>query len=106
MSAPLRSVADSSKKLTASAVDVKGRRVVPNEFVISLSPTDQAALAEIEAALIAELVEAVKEYCADESYHLRGTVLVTIKSDENLTSGRIDIDSVVRKRKQSRALQY
>ena len=79
------------------AVDVKGRRVVPNEFVISLSPTDQAALAEIEAALIAELVEAVKEYCADESYHLRGTVLVTIKSDENLTSGRIDIDSVVRK---------
>ncbi|MEI8392091.1 MAG: DUF3662 and FHA domain-containing protein [Actinomycetes bacterium] len=79
------------------AVDVKGRRVVPNEFVISLSPTDHAALAEIEAALIAELVEAVKEYCADESYHLRGTVLVTIKSDENLTSGRIDIDSVVRK---------
>ena len=79
------------------AVDVKGRRVVPNEFVISLSPTDQAALAEIEAALIAELVEAVKEYCADESYHLRGAVLVTIKSDENLTSGRIDIDSVVRK---------
>ena len=79
------------------AVDVKGRRVVPNEFVISLSPTDQAALAEIEAALIVELVEAVKEYCADENYHLRGTVLVTIKSDENLTSGRIDIDSVVRK---------
>ena len=79
------------------AVDMKGRRVVPNEFVISLSPTDQAALAEIEAALIAELVEAVKEYCADEGYHLRGTVLVTIKGDENLTSGRIDIDSVVRK---------
>ena len=79
------------------AVDVKGRRVVPNEFIISLSPTDQAALAEIEAALIVELVEAVKEYCADENYHLRGTVLVTIKSDENLTSGRIDIDSVVRK---------
>ena len=79
------------------AVDVKGRRVVPNEFIISLSPTDQAALAEIESALIVELVEAVKEYCADESYHLRGTVLVTIKSDENLTSGRIDIDSVVRK---------
>ncbi len=79
------------------AVDVKGRRVVPNEFIISLSLTDQAALAEIEAALTDELVEAVKEYCTDEGYHLRGTVLVTIRSDENLSTGRIDIESVVRK---------
>ncbi len=76
-------------------VDMKGRRVVPNQFVIRLAPDDQAALADIESALIAELAEAVKEYCADESYHLRGPVVVTIEIGQSVGTGRIDVDSSV-----------
>ena len=76
-------------------VDMKGRRVVPNQFVVRLAPDDQAALADIESALITELAEAVKEYCGDENYHLRGPVSVTIEIDQSVGTGRIDVDSSV-----------
>jgi hypothetical protein len=78
-------------------VDMKGRRVVPNQFVVRLAADDQAALADIESALITELAEAVKEYCADENYHLRGPVVVTIEIDQSVSTGRIEVDSSVRK---------
>jgi hypothetical protein len=76
-------------------VDMKGHRVVPNQFVVRLAPDDQAALADIESALITELAEAVKEYCADENYPLRGPVVVTIEIDQSVGTGRIDVDSSV-----------
>jgi hypothetical protein len=78
-------------------VDMKGRRVVPNQFVVRLAADDQAALADIESAVITELAEAVKEYCADENYHLRGPVVVTIEIDQSVNTGRIEVDSSVRK---------
>ena len=78
-------------------VDMKGRRVVPNQFVVRIAADDQAALADIESALITELSEAVKEYCADENYHLRGPVVVTIEIDQSVSTGRIEVDSSVRK---------
>jgi hypothetical protein len=78
-------------------VDMKGRRVVPNQFVVRLAADDQVALADIESALITELAEAVKEYCADENYHLRGPVVVTIEIDQSVNTGRIEVDSSVRK---------
>ena len=78
-------------------VDMKGRRVVPNQFVVRLAADDQAALADIESALVTELSEAVKEYCADENYHLRGPVVVTIEIDQSVSTGRIEVDSSVRK---------
>jgi hypothetical protein len=65
--------------------------------VVRLAPDDQAALADIESALITELAEAVKEYCADENYHLRGPVVVTIEIDQSVSTGRIEVDSSVRK---------
>jgi hypothetical protein len=76
---------------------MKGRRVVPNQFGVRLAADDQAALADIESALITELSEAVKEYCADENYHLRGPVVVTIEIDQSVSTGRIEVDSSVRK---------
>ena len=76
-------------------VDMKGRRVVPNQFVVRLAADDQVALADIESALITELAEAVKEYCADENYHLRGPVVVTIEIDQSVNTGRIEVDSSV-----------
>ena len=78
-------------------VDMKGRRVVPNQFVVRISPEDQAALADIESALVTELVEAVKEYCSDEGYHLRGPVAVSLDVDQSVGTGRIEIDSTIRK---------
>lgn len=76
-------------------VDANGRRVVPNQFLIRLSPDDHQALASIAHDLIVELETAAETYCADEGYHLRGPVVAVIKEDPKLTKGRVVIQSEV-----------
>lgn len=75
------------------SVDVKGQRIVPNEFVILLSPDDHAEFADIEDALVTELVEACREYAREESYHFMGPVNVELQIDNQLRSGRFGIAS-------------
>ncbi|NNE13318.1 MAG: DUF3662 and FHA domain-containing protein [Ilumatobacter sp.] len=74
-------------------VDVKGDRVVPNEFTVLLSADDHSAFADIEDALRTELVEAVREYAREESYHFMGPVSVELRVDNSLKAGRFGIAS-------------
>src|SRR5688572_33308948 len=48
------------------SVDVKGRRIVPNDFRIHLTPRDLASFDDIHDVLQAELVEAAREYAREE----------------------------------------
>ncbi|WP_395081461.1 FhaA domain-containing protein [Ilumatobacter sp.] len=75
------------------SVDVKGRRIVPNNFTVLLSPTDHAGFSDIEDALTTELGEAAREYAREESYHFMGPVLVKLMVDNNLKPGRFGISS-------------
>lgn len=74
-------------------VDVRGERVVPNYFVVLLSPEDQESFADIQDALQIELVEAVREYAREENYHFMGPVDVEIRIDDDLKQGRFGIAS-------------
>jgi hypothetical protein len=74
-------------------VDVKGQRVVPNDFTIMLSGSDHAGFADIEDALRTELVEAVREYAREEGYHFMGPVTVDLQVDNSLKPGRFGITS-------------
>ncbi|MEM8619523.1 MAG: DUF3662 and FHA domain-containing protein [Actinomycetota bacterium] len=73
------------------SVDVKGRRLVPNDFTVLLSATDHLGFAEIEDALTAELAEAAKEYAREEGYHFMGPVQVRLSVDNDLKKGRFGI---------------
>lgn len=75
------------------SVDVKGRRIVPNSFVITLSPRDHAGFAEIDQALNAELCETAREYARSEGYHFMGTVTVELVVDNEMKPGRFTITS-------------
>ena len=75
------------------SVDVKGRRIVPNDFTLLLSPADHASFSDIEDALTTELGEAAREYAREESYHFMGPVLVKLMVDNNLKPGRFGISS-------------
>ena len=75
------------------SVDVKGRRIVPNQFTFHLSATDHAALADIDEALVAELIEAAREYGRDEGYHFMGPLAVDLQVDNSLKAGRFGITS-------------
>jgi hypothetical protein len=81
-------------------VDVKGRRVVPNDFVFHLSPRDHAGFASFEDELKHELREAASSYAHDEGYHLVGPVRVELIVDESLKPGRFGIASQVVKQAQ------
>jgi len=75
------------------SVDVKGRRIVPNDFKVALSAIDHASFNEIEDALVAELTEAAREYAREEGYHFMGPVSVQLIVDNELRGGRFNIVS-------------
>ena len=74
-------------------VDVKGRRMVPNDFNVLLSPADHTGFSDIEDALTTELAEAAREYAREEGYHFIGPVRVALTVDNNLRNGRFGIVS-------------
>ena len=73
------------------SVDVKGRRIVPNDFTVLLSARDHAGFSDIEDALTTELGEAAREYAREEGYHFMGPVEVRLLVDNNLKVGRFGI---------------
>jgi hypothetical protein len=73
------------------SVDVKGRRVVPNDFTVYLSERDLRSFDEINDVLTAELVEAAREYAKEEGYHFMGPVRVALAADPELRAGRFEV---------------
>ena len=75
------------------SVDVKGRRIVPNDFTVLLSAADHTSFIDIEDALISELAEAAREYAREEGYHFMGPVTVNLSVDNDLKAGRFSVSS-------------
>ena len=75
------------------SVDVRGRRIVPNDFTFWLSPTDHAAFAEIDETLMAELAEAARQYAREENYFFLGPVSVELTVENALKPGRFRLTS-------------
>jgi hypothetical protein len=61
---------------TNRTVDVRGRTVVPNSFIVYISPDDHAAFAEIADSLVRELADAAREHAREEAYSFLGPVEV------------------------------
>ena len=78
------------------SVDVKGRRIVPNQFEFHISPHDHIGFADIEEALVTELGEAAREHAREEGYHFMGPVSVSLLVDEASKPGRFTIASAMR----------
>jgi FhaA, N-terminal domain/FHA domain len=78
------------------SVDVKGRRVVPNDFQIHLSARDLASFDDIHDVLRDELVEAAREYAREEGYYFMGPVRVDLVGDDELRPGRFAVVAALR----------
>ncbi|MGA0398058.1 MAG: FhaA domain-containing protein, partial [Ilumatobacteraceae bacterium] len=76
-------------------IDVKGRRVAPDRYSISLSEPDRAALADDESALIDELAAAATSYIRDEGLNVLAAVKVTFNTDASLDMGRLSITTAI-----------
>ena len=93
--APIRPVEIGRRMLRAMDdaidVDVKGRRVAPNAFRVTLATSDRAAHADHETAIISELIVAATGYAKDEGYHLMGDVTLSIDTDDALDTGQCTV---------------
>ena len=76
-------------------IDIKGRRVSPDTFTVSLSETDRAALADDEKALIEELAAAATSYIRDEGLNILTAVNVRFTTDNSLDTGRVAIATAI-----------
>ncbi len=74
-------------------VDAQGRRVVPNSYLIHLSPTDREGFADLEPTLLQELTAALREYIGQEGYHVDGKARVALHTNPDLRRGKFDIES-------------
>lgn len=74
-------------------VDAEGRRVVPNTYVVNVSPSDREGFADLEPALLQELKQAISEYAKQEGYVVPGKIRVALHTDESMKKGRFAIDS-------------
>lgn len=75
------------------SVDVHGRRIVPNQYALFLSPADIANFSGIQDALIAELIESAHDYAAQEGYYFMGPVTVDFVERNDMRAGRFHVVS-------------
>lgn len=68
-------------------VDVSGRALAPNRFVIRISEEDYQRFAEFEKSLIAELAATVRGYAAQENLSFIGRVSVELQADPSIRVG-------------------
>jgi hypothetical protein len=73
------------------SVDVRGRTMVPNAFVITISQEDSDRFAEIGGSLARELCDAAREHAHDENYVFPGPVSVDMVASERARPGTFTV---------------
>lgn len=74
----------------------RDRRLVPNEFTVSLAPSDLERLREYDAAMAGEFSRQLKDYAREQGYVFPGPVSIAFDGDESLTTGRVQIHSAAK----------
>lgn len=74
----------------------RARTVVPNVFVIELSPHDHQRLADFESTVNEELAQLVREYAQQQRYSFVGAAEVSLAGNPELGTGVFRIRSEVR----------
>jgi len=93
---PVEVAAALQRELDGSARIVsRDRRLVPNDFVVDLSPHDHDKLEPFHAALVRELSQSTREYAGVQGYLFPGPLHIDLARDETLSTGRFAIRSSV-----------
>jgi hypothetical protein len=74
-------------------VDVRGRTVVPNNFVVELATTDHDTFVDIADTLTRELADAAREHARDEGYSFLGPVEIELVVTDSMRTGAFQIAS-------------
>lgn len=72
---------------------VRGGTVVPNEYLIALSPADAERFSSYADALERELADEARGHARDEGYRFLGPVRVELVEDDKLREGGLDVEA-------------
>ena len=72
---------------TSRTLDVRGRALAPNRFVIRVSVEDHARFGQVQQSLMNELTATVREHAKEEGLSFLGRVSVELEPDPNLKVG-------------------
>lgn len=78
---------------TKAAVVARDRILVPNKFVVNLSPRDHERMSGIGPTLIDELVQLVQTHATAQHYQFAGGISIRLAEDPGLGEGVVRIDS-------------
>jgi hypothetical protein len=78
------------------SIDVRGRAIAPNDFVVRLGPEDHERFASVEETLTRELAAAARDHARDEGYHFLGPVEVSLALDKRFRTGSFAIEATLR----------
>jgi hypothetical protein len=78
------------------SVDVRGRTIVPNQYIIEVGEVDYERFAEVNDSLQRELAEAGREHARDEGYVFMGPVSVRLDLSVRQHTGSFRIVSRMR----------
>ncbi len=71
----------------------RDRRLVPNEFVVTLSTHDHDRLAPYAKTFTGELIPELRSHATAMGYVFNGPILIHLEHDESLPTGRFDVTS-------------
>lgn len=72
-------------------IDVRGRRIAPNQFDVSLSAADFETFSSIQGSLETELAATIREHAQDEGMLFVGHVGISFKIGESLRVGVFEV---------------
>jgi len=70
-----------------------GKRLVPNDFLISLSKPDYARRFPYSKTMTSEIIADLREYAADHGYIFNGPITIQLEERPDLPVGRFDVAS-------------
>ncbi|WP_148573316.1 FhaA domain-containing protein [Nocardioides caldifontis] len=71
----------------------RNRRLVPNTFMIELSPVDHDRLQPYSTTLTGELVDMLRDHAEEQHYVFAGPVSIEFAREEDLVTGRFRVRS-------------
>jgi hypothetical protein len=77
------------------AILAGGRTLVPNRYVIDLSPYDHSRLAPYAAALAQELAQSQAEFIGEQGWTVYGDVIVEVERGDGLDTGMFRVTAEV-----------
>ena len=71
----------------------RDRKLVPNDFTVTLSPHDYDRLFPYSQTMNAEVIPQLREYAANADYIFNGPITIDYAVDDSLPTGRFKVSS-------------